>query len=86
MYAQEWTVGPHGNSIISFSFDEISILFSIVAVPNYIPANSVGGVPLLYTLISQSLFCEWSLYSDREDNGTPLQYSCLENPMDEGAG
>ena len=20
-----------------------------------------------------------------EDNGTPLQYSCLENPMDEGA-
>ena len=22
---------------------------------------------------------------DREDNGTPLQYSCLENPMDGGA-
>ena len=22
---------------------------------------------------------------DGEDNGTPLQYSCLENPMDEGA-
>ena len=21
----------------------------------------------------------------REGNGTPLQYSCLENPMDEGA-
>ena len=21
----------------------------------------------------------------REDNGTPLQYSCLENPMDGGA-
>ena len=24
--------------------------------------------------------------SSREDNGNPLQYSCLENPMDEGAG
>ena len=23
--------------------------------------------------------------SDREGNGTPLQYSCLENPMDRGA-
>ena len=34
-----------------------------MAVPIYIPTNSVGG----------------------EGNGTPLQYSCLENPMDEGA-
>ena len=27
------------------------------------------------------------LYMDKfgEDNGTPLQYSCLENPMDGGA-
>ena len=24
-------------------------------------------------------------YSDGEGNGTPLQYSCLENPMDGGA-
>ena len=24
-------------------------------------------------------------YSPREGNGTPLQYSCLENPMDGGA-
>ena len=26
-----------------------------------------------------------SIYSLREGNGTPLQYSCLENPMDGGA-
>ena len=26
-----------------------------------------------------------SVYMFREGNGTPLQYSCLENPMDEGA-
>ena len=25
------------------------------------------------------------LYSTGEGNGTPLQYSCLENPMDGGA-
>ena len=25
------------------------------------------------------------LFSDGEGNGTPLQYSCLENPMDGGA-
>ena len=27
----------------------------------------------------------WALYSIGESNGTPLQYSCLENPMDGGA-
>ena len=26
-----------------------------------------------------------SQYRDGEGNGTPLQYSCLENPMDGGA-
>ena len=31
--------------------------------------------------------CFWSLifFSIREGNGNPLQYSCLENPMDRGA-
>ena len=28
---------------------------------------------------------ESSLYTVGEGNGTPLQYSCLENPMNEGA-
>ena len=27
----------------------------------------------------------WTVYSIGEGNGTPLQYSCLENPMDGGA-
>ena len=27
----------------------------------------------------------WELPYNREGNGTPLQYSCLENPMDGGA-
>ena len=25
------------------------------------------------------------IYTDGEGNGTPLQYSCLKNPMDRGA-
>ena len=32
----------------------------------------------------QSLIPEWGRYP-REGNGNPLQYSCLENPMDRGA-
>ena len=30
-------------------------------------------------------YCSFVVVSDREGNGTPLQYSCLENPMDGGA-
>ena len=30
-------------------------------------------------------FCSYLIYCLREGNGTPLQYSCLENPMDGGA-
>ena len=31
------------------------------------------------------LICRWILYYLGEGNGNPLQYSCLENPMDGGA-
>ena len=31
------------------------------------------------------LFWNYVYCLDGEGNGTPLQYSCLENPMDEGA-
>ena len=33
------------------------ILFSIVAIPVYIPANSVGGFPSFHTL--SSIYCLW---------------------------
>ena len=45
--AQEWL---YGNSI--FSFWGISIQFSIVVAPIYIPTNGVWGIPLLYTFSS----------------------------------
>ena len=31
------------------------------------------------------MFLTYGSASYREGNGTPLQYSCLENPMDRGA-
>ena len=34
---------------------------------------------------SSDLPLEVTLEKDGEDNGTPLQYFCLENPMDGGA-
>ena len=36
-------------------------------------------------LIPNSTICEVLVTSFGEGNGTPLQYSCLENPMDGGA-
>ena len=45
------------------------------------------GSQLLKVLLEK--FLNISLYNiretDGEGNGTPLQYSCLENPMDGGA-
>ena len=39
------------------------------------------------SVLLPQLFCYWFLlvYYSREGNGTPFQYSCLENPMDGGA-
>ena len=35
---------------------------------------------------SQNYYAEYEILDEfREGNGTPLQYSCLENPMDGGA-
>ena len=39
--------------------------------------------PIIYTEIDQLKGTHYSLSG--EGNGTPLQYSCLENPMDRGA-
>ena len=57
------------------------------------PAQGLNpGLPhcrqILYHLSHQGsphCFTHISVYMSREGNGTPLQYSCLENPMDGGA-
>ena len=38
-----------------------------------------------YYLVPPKIFIQSTKVSIGEDNGTPLQYSCLENPMDGGA-
>ena len=43
-----------------------------------------GGVPLLSTWNYRSII-NWLYSNIGEGDGTPLQYSCLENPMDGGA-
>ena len=35
--------------------------------------------------VGQETICGAGIETHREGNGTPLQYSCLENPMDRGA-
>ena len=46
-------MGSLGHMIVLFLiFKGTSILFSIVAAPNYIPTNSIGEFPFLHTLSS----------------------------------
>ena len=63
-----------------------------------LPGSSVHGsfqarvlewVAISFSTMDMSLGKLWELVMDREacgeGSGTPLQYSCLENPMDGGA-
>ena len=45
----------------------------------------VNQIPYNYTVEVTNRFKELDLIVPGEGNGTPLQYSCLENPMDRGA-
>ena len=47
--------------------------------------SPIGVIYSMATIISKTVFdsCQEGTYG--EGNGTPLQYSCLENPMDRGA-
>ena len=57
-----------------------TFLPTLVSFFDYSHSNDVKWYLLIIVLIYISL-----LTNDGEDNGTPLQYSCLENPMDGGA-
>ena len=46
---------------------------------------AVYGVAQSRTRLKQLISSSSSSFSGGEGNGTPLQYSCLENPMDRGA-
>ena len=83
---------------IHFTYDNIhvSMSFSQIIQPSPSPIESKR---LFYTSVSLLLshiqgyhyhLSKFHIYAlayciGREDSGTPLQYSCLENPMDGGA-
>ena len=52
--------------------------FSLDICPN--PVGLLGHIVVLFLDFKEPLYC-----SLREGNGTPLKYSCVENPMDRGA-
>ena len=65
----------------------LSVLVSLVCMPSSGIAGSYGSsiscfLRTLHTVLHSG--CT-SLHSHQQCNGTPLQYSCLENPMDGGA-
>ena len=43
------------------------------------------GIFVLFSLLSIYISIYLHIHINGEGNGTPLQYSCLENPMDGGA-
>ena len=72
LLATPWTAAYQAPPSMEFSVGSTSIVVSfLMAVPltGLVAATYLGGSALV----------------DGEGNGTPLQYSCLENPMDGGA-
>ena len=57
-----------------------SILISSGYMPRSGIAGSYGGFIPSFFFFKESVY-----HLPREGNGTPLQYYCLENPMDRGA-
>ena len=61
----------------------------MVFVINFVPLRTQSSVPTFTRECDYWLECSLPLLTllflhHREGNGTPLQYSCLENPMDGG--
>ena len=81
LFVIQWTVTCQAPLSMGFSRQEY---WSVLPFP------SPGDLPYLYSTISFFLSMSFKYVSlsytlTGEGNGTPLQYSCLENPMDGGA-
>ena len=64
-------------------YEPKKIIVYIVNMVASLMAQMVERLPTMFETLVQSL--GWEDLSPREGNGNPLQYSCLENPMDRGA-
>ena len=63
----------------------IYMLFQILFYFRLLSMQDIDIIPCVYSrFLSFTYFIYSSVYVG-EGNGTPLQYSCLENPMDGGA-
>ena len=60
------------------------LLISWLQSPSAVILEPKKVKSLTVSTVSQSI-CHEVIGPDREGNGSPLQYSCLENPMDGGA-
>ena len=75
-----WQAADHGVTKSWIIFVYLLILFwaSKVALVVKNPPASAGDVRDVGSILGSGISCG-------EGNGNPLQYSCLENPMDRGA-
>ena len=73
-------IGEQGD----LSVTSCSIVFLILGNLSWLPCLIIEDVRIFF-LTTPSLFFLFLYLSCGEGNGTPLQYSCLENPMDGGA-
>ena len=84
IYSRMKLLGSHGSSVFSFVRNLHTVSHSGCI---YIPNDSVQALPFLH-IFANIYLCSlwrWPYWQVGEGNGTPLQYSCLENPMDGGA-
>ena len=68
---------PHVSNIIWY----LSFFFWLTSLSMMISRS----IQIAANDIISFFFYGWVVFHCREGNGTPLQYSCLENPMDRGA-
>ena len=68
--------------LMSWSADEAWEWLGLVAQPEKLSLDGAAAVPSRNLL---KIIYERFQWLSREGSGTPLHYSCLENPMDGGA-
>ena len=62
-----------------------SVFLHVILIIGYYKIVGKFPYPIQYILVAYFIYSSLYLLFLREGNGTPLQYSCLENPMDRGA-
>jgi len=71
----------------SFLFIHFSFFLSVSFISTILSSTLLilSSASIILLLIPSRVFLIHLLHYSGEGNGTPLQYSCLENPMDGGA-